>query len=234
VPLLAGYWVSADDGPGAARGRRGGGGERGGPPERGGRGEEPPGGRAGGGGRGRGGGMPQPTAAGIAAAGNYDQRFDDPALKCSVGNILFGWTHDQNVNEILQTPTTLTLKYGYMDFTRTIHLDQAQHPSNLKASVGGHSIGRWEQGVLVVDTVGFLPGVLSPLGGVLHSAQLHVIERFSLDASGNTLTRDYTVADPLYLQQPYSGSDRMGRSAESPRAYNCTELSGRNNQRPAS
>jgi 2-keto-4-pentenoate hydratase/2-oxohepta-3-ene-1,7-dioic acid hydratase in catechol pathway len=35
------------------------------------------------------------------------------------------------------------------------------HPSNVKATRAGHSIGRWEKDVLVVDTMKFLPGVLN-------------------------------------------------------------------------
>ena len=35
-----------------------------------------------------------------------------------------------------------------------------QHPPNVTPTRAGHSIGRWEGDVLVVDTVGFLPGIL--------------------------------------------------------------------------
>jgi hypothetical protein len=79
--------------------------------------------------------------------------------------------------------------------------------------------------------VGFLPGVLLPMGGILHSAQLHVVERFSLDAVGTQLTRTYQVEDPLYLQAAYSDSDVMLRSSEPYSPYQCTELSGKNNLR---
>ena len=34
-----------------------------------------------------------------------------------------------------------------------------EHPSDVAASRGGPSIGRWEDDVLVVDTVGFEPGL---------------------------------------------------------------------------
>jgi hypothetical protein len=61
--------------------------------------------------------------------------------------------------------------------------------------------------VLVVDTVGFAPGVLSP--PVLHTDRLHVVERFSLDPAGPTLMRSYTAADPIYFAGPYSGSDML-------------------------
>ncbi|HVY91888.1 MAG TPA: DUF6152 family protein [Bryobacteraceae bacterium] len=181
------------------------------------------------------GGPPRPeeTALGIAAAKNYDQPFDDPAIKCDPANILFGWVHDRHVNDIVQTDKEITLKYGYMDFVRTIHLDQTEHPKNVKRSRGGHSIGKWDGDTLVVDTVGFLPGVLIPIIGVMHSDQMHIVERFTFDPNARTLTREYRADDPLYLKNPYTGRDIMEISDEPYVRYNCVELSGKNNIRPA-
>jgi hypothetical protein len=81
----------------------------------------------------------------------------------------------------------------------------AGHPASVKPSRAGHSIGRWENDVLIVDTVGFAPGVLSP--PVLNSDKLHVVERFSLDPKAMMLTRSYVAEDPVYLKGQYSGSD---------------------------
>jgi hypothetical protein len=188
----------------------------------------PPGGR----GPGRGGPpRPEVTDAGREAAKNYDQPFDDPAIKCDVANIMFGWVHDRHVNEITQTDKQITMKYGYMDFVRTIHMDQKQHPKNIKPSRGGHSIGSWDGDTLVVDTVGFLPGVLIPIVGVMHSGEMHVVERFTFDPAMKMLTREYRAEDPLYLKAPHTGRDFMMISDEPYVPYNCVELSGKNNQR---
>jgi hypothetical protein len=225
-PDLSGYWVSQDRGP------------RGGPPGRGppGRGGPPRGfgpGAAGPPGGPGGSGRPQPTAAGRAAAQGYEQPFDDPAIQCDIANIIFGWTHDQNVNEIRQAGNRITLRYGYMDFVRTIHLGLREHPRNLPPTRGGHSIGRWDGDTLVVDTVGLSAGVLIPISGVMFSSQAHVVERFTLDAGAKTLTRTYSFEDPLYLQQPHTGRDVMSASREPYTPYECVELSGDNNRRPA-
>ena len=96
------------------------------------------------------------------------------------------------------------------------------HPSNLKPSRAGHSIGRWEGDVLVVDTVGFLPGVLN--APVRHSDKLHVIERLTLDPTKMTLTRSYVAEDPVYLKGKYTGSDTIN-VADAPYAPGrCQEL----------
>jgi hypothetical protein len=228
-PDLSGYWVSQGGGPGAGPG----GGRPpgpGGPPN----GERPfpPGGGPPGGGP-PGGGRAQPTEAGVAAAKGYEQPFDDPAIKCDIANILFGWTHDQNINEIVQGRNTITLKYGYMDFVRTIHMDMATHPAKLPLTRGGHSIGKWEGDTLVVDTIGLAPGVLIPMAGVMFSDQAHVVERFTLDRTARTLTRAYTLEDARYLRQPHAGRDVMAASKEPYTPYECVELSGDNNKRPA-
>ena len=86
--------------------------------------------------------------------------------------------------------------------------------------------------VLVVDTVGFAPSVLIPINGTMHSGEMHVVERFSVDAAAGTLTRAYRVEDPLYLKSAYTGQDVLRVSAEPYQKYNCVELSGKNNIRP--
>jgi hypothetical protein len=84
-------------------------------------------------------------------------------------------------------------------------MNMKTHPANIKPSRAGHSIGRWENDVLIVDTVGFLPGVLNP--PVLNSDKLHIVERFSLDPKTMQLTRTYTAEDPVYLKGQYTGTD---------------------------
>jgi len=133
----------------------------------------------------------------------------NPRMRCETTSILFDWTYDGAVNRVTQTADTVTLEYGQLGFTRTIHLNMAQHPATLSPSRAGHSIGRWENDVLVVDTVGFAAGVLSP--PVQHTDRLHVVERFSLDptGAGPTLVRSYVAEDPVYFASTYSGSDML-------------------------
>src|SRR5690606_19117402 len=38
---------------------------------------------------------------------------------------------------------------------REVRLDQKQHPAKVTPSLFGHSIGWWEGGTLVIDTVGY-------------------------------------------------------------------------------
>jgi hypothetical protein len=150
------------------------------------------------------------TDAGKRAAEGFDPASaDNPRLRCEPTNILFDWTFETFTNRITQDENVIKMQYGAMGLERTIHLNTTEHPANIEPSLAGHSIGRWDNDVLIVDTVGFKPGVLSADTATLHSAQLHVIERFTLDRVNAALRRDYVAEDPLYFTGQYSGADTV-------------------------
>jgi hypothetical protein len=150
------------------------------------------------------------TRAGQAAIEGLDfSTGDNPRLRCAPTNILFDWYFEMDVNRIVQRTDAIQLHYGSMGIERTIHLDQTEHPTDIEPSVSGHSIGHWEGDVLVVDTVGFLPGILNADGRVPHSDQLHVVERFTLDTDAGALRREYVATDPLYFEGEFRGADSM-------------------------
>jgi hypothetical protein len=60
-------------------------------------------------------------------------------------------------------------------------------------------------GVLVVDTVGIRAGPLTR--GLVHSSELHLTERFSLDFDSMELSREFAAEDPLYYAEAYTGTD---------------------------
>jgi Family of unknown function (DUF6152) len=187
--------------PGAAR--AGGGAQTGGQAPRGGGGAA----RAGGGGGGRGRGGVELTEAGVAAAARNKQDLN-PRFKCETTSIIFDWTFDGPVNRITQNRDTVIIQYGQMSLRRTVYMRMKDHPANVKPSRAGHSIGRWEEDVLVVDTVNFLPGVVT--GATPHGNGLHVVERFSLDPKTFRLTRQYTAEDPEYFKGQITGQDVVG------------------------
>lgn len=150
------------------------------------------------------------TPAGTAAIAGLDlSTADNPRLDCRPTNILFDWTFETDINRITQSPTEIKMLYGSMGLERTIHLDQREHPASLLPSVAGHSIGRWENDVLTVDTVGFAPGILSADGRLPHSGGLHVVERFTFDPAKLALKRDYVAEDPTFFTGQFKGSDTV-------------------------
>jgi hypothetical protein len=164
------------------------------------------------------------TPAGEKGADQFAVLFDknNPRMRCETTSIIFDWAFDGPVNRITQNRDTIVLQYGQLGFTRTIQMNVKAHPATVKPSRAGHSIGRWEKDVLIVDTVGFAPGVLSP--PILNSDQLHVVERFSLDPEKMLLTRSYTAEDPVYFKGQFTGSDVIGVADLPYRPDPCKEL----------
>jgi len=128
---------------------------------------------------------------------------------CQQGSILSDWG-GEGVNRITQDADTIKLQYGRLGLERTIYMKVAAHPTNVAPTRAGHSIGKWENDILVVDTVGFLPGTLT--GATPHSDKLHVVERFRLDPASTTLKREYTAEDPVFFTAAYTGSDSLSPS----------------------
>ena len=178
-----------------------------------------------GGAPGMGGGRPTyvPTEHGAAAVADYD-REDNPRFHCQVTNILFDWTFDGHVNVIEQSEEKIRLVYGFMEADRTIHLDWEGHPDDLQPSRLGHSIGKWEGDILVVDTVGFEPGFLFARPPTAHGEQLRIVEHFRLSDDGKTLIRDYRGEDPEYLKEPFEGQDRVVFTTVAYQPYECEDL----------
>lgn len=77
---------------------------------------------------------------------------------------------------------------------RHIHLDRSL-PAQARATYSGHSVGRWEENTLVIETIGFNDkGQLDEVG-TPHSEQLRVTERWTKDADDNGLTVEFTFTD---------------------------------------
>jgi Family of unknown function (DUF6152) len=145
------------------------------------------------------------SAAGTAAQQALPQ-LSRAERACAPGSIVSDWGGEP-VNRITQTPNAITIQYGRTGMSRTVNVGMAAHPANVAPSRAGHSTGKWEGDVLVVDTVGFLPGTF--VGTTPHSAALHVVERFSLDATTNTLKREVTADDSQFWTAQFTNSTSM-------------------------
>lgn len=78
---------------------------------------------------------------------------------------------------------------------RVIFMDATSHPRDLAPSYLGHSIGNWENGTLVVDSIGFNDRFWFDRWGLPHTPRLHLVERFTrMDET--TLKYEVTVDDP--------------------------------------
>jgi hypothetical protein len=154
------------------------------------------------------------TPEGQKAADSFNRQSpkDNPWFDCRPTSFIRDWTADWPINRFQQKTTAsgqkvIDITYGLYNFERRIYVGMAKHPDKIKPSNAGHSIGHWEGNTLIVDTVGFAAGLLSP---PTHSSeQMHIVERFTFDPQKFSLRRDYSVTDPVHLAAPYESYDIM-------------------------
>lgn len=103
--------------------------------------------------------------------------------------------------DIIQGPREILLSAEKLSLQRHIYTDRSSHPDmeTFDQTPVGDSIGKWQNDVLVIDTVGMTDGV-GP-AGIPRTASSHLVERVSL--SGETLTVDSIWSDKTVLAQPY-------------------------------
>jgi hypothetical protein len=130
--------------------------------------------------------------------------------------------------EPLITPEETLLLFADAE-VRHIYTDGRRHPKkeDLWPTEMGDSIGRWEGGVLVVDTIERKEGPLVPLPHFISpnfSEHAHFVERLRKDGP-DSLRDDLTIEDPERLAHPWSLSLRFRRVTNMERliATNCTE-----------
>ncbi len=86
---------------------------------------------------------------------------------------------------------------------RPIYMDGRAHPEDLDPSYYGHSVGRWEGDVLVIDTVGFNERGWIGARGAPTTKQLHLVERISRP-DYDTLRYEITIDDPGAYTAPWT------------------------------
>jgi hypothetical protein len=116
--------------------------------------------------------------------------------------------HALDLAKFIQTPALVVVLVEYnVPGVRQIFLDGRPHPSNLQPSWQGHSIGRWENDTLVVDTIGFNDkGWID--GSRPQTEQLHVIERFRRIDLGH-MELEITIDDPGAYTKPWKMRRRL-------------------------
>jgi hypothetical protein len=138
-------------------------------------------------------------------------------VPCQPGGPIFAmWELGLFPIEILEAPDRIVIKPENSALPRRIFVDGREHPPDLEPSWMGHSIGRWEGDVLVIDTIG-TSGRTRGMNGVGSNAQvssddrnprlpvsdqLQLVERLRLVADGEMLEDEMTISDPMAYTEP--------------------------------
>lgn len=158
----------------------------------------------------------RPTEKGIAAMKAYTDDVN-PAANC----VPFPAPFLQSLpylNQIEVRGDTVVIRSEFFNVDRTVYMDGRGHPSNGERTNQGHSIGRWEDGALVVDTTLFAEHRLGNSQGLSFAPKLantqglpsgprkRVVERYQLGQDGTRLLLTFVLEDPDYLAEPLTVS----------------------------
>jgi hypothetical protein len=111
--------------------------------------------------------------------------------------------------EFLLTPGLVTIVIEAYSQVRHIYTDGRPLPEDPDAKFFGTSIGRWDNGTLVVETIGFSPQT-EIAANTPHSDKMKIVERFAL-SDPDTMTIETTVTDPEALTAPYTTTRTLRR-----------------------
>jgi hypothetical protein len=111
-----------------------------------------------------------------------------------------------NAFEMLFTPGRVTLLgEGDGNRLRRIYTDGRPHQADPDPSFHGHSIGHWQGGTLVIDTVALLPQVYLAVNeavGVPNDGDMHIVERMHLQGP-DTLHDDLDITASKLLTKTW-------------------------------
>jgi hypothetical protein len=158
-----------------------------------------------GGGRGRAGGPPAPAAGGRGPLAP-GQAVVTNAMPCAGGRGGYGGlliTPDSGGVHFVEGKDEVIFA-GERGGVRHIYTDGRKHPdpSRWTPTGAGHSIGRYEGNVLIVETVGLTAGAVP--GGGQRTPETVLTERFEVAPDGRTMTVTYTWTDPKIYQKPHT------------------------------
>jgi hypothetical protein len=167
------------------------------------------------------------TAWGADNFKNYDVAKFDYTGHC----LPFGLLRSVNVGgypiQILQNAKYLAFLFEQNTWFHVVYMDGRGHPPVTKDTNPtwfGHSVGRFEKDVLIVDTVGFNGKTRLDTLGHPHSDQLHVIQRFEF-TDADHLAYEVTIDDPKTYTRPWKNARVFTRMkpGEELMEYSCEE-----------
>jgi len=147
------------------------------------------------------------TPKGRAAQESFDVNSENPVARCiayPTPAIIVGsgfW-----LNQIEVAADVVRLRSEWFDVERTVYMDGREHPDDSERTIQGHSIGWWEGDTLVVDTTLFADHRSPYQTGTPSGAEKHVMERYFLSDDGRRIAVEFTLEDPEYLADTFSGS----------------------------
>jgi hypothetical protein len=127
---------------------------------------------------------------------------ENPAWDCSPVTMpeILGYPYPFQI--VRDGDDRLVLRYEVDNLVRSVQLDTAEPAAGAAATPLGHSVGRFENGELVIETANFSHVRWGNGRGVDSGTEKTTVERYRLGNDGKTLTLEFTMNDPEYLSEP--------------------------------
>ena len=130
---------------------------------------------------------------------------EDPIMTCQP----MGLPREGTPRRIFQTVNDITMLYTTSDYGggnrefRVIPTDGRKHDAKkaIEATYMGYTVGHWEGDTLVLDSISFTDTTWLGRGGLFHSADMHIVEKFT--RKGDEILYEITVEDPDVLVEPW-------------------------------
>ena len=140
------------------------------------------------------------TEAAQAARDGYDPVADNPIPGCTPKGMPMIMTNPYPF-EFVDRQDEIHLRIEEYDLVRVIHMAPA--PDAARPSPLGYSVGRWENGDLVVTTTHI--DFMHFGSGIALSANVELLERFAMNGEQTRLDYTLTVTDPETFTEPLTG-----------------------------
>lgn len=150
-----------------------------------------------------------------------DARSVDDCAAEKVPGILW----DNGPMEFVDEGDTIVMRFERLGTTRRIHMDGRPPPAEHPPTNLGYSVGRWENGALVIETTHTAGGVLRNLRGHPVSPDARLIERYWREPGQMDLRMQLTVEDPINYTEPVTlGRGWVWAPDEVIQPWNCVSL----------
>jgi len=145
----------------------------------------------------------------LEAVENDDYDYLPPGTECIPNPVPFTMLVPISTEiKVGKTKTLIRFEGDQGLVERVVHMDQDSH-DGASYENQGHSIGWWEEDVLIVDTTHFEINSYGHGRGLTSSKDKHLIERFELNPNRTKISYTFWVEDPEVLAVPATATIQL-------------------------
>ncbi len=159
------------------------------------------------------------TELGTRASALNNPLTSNPVYRCSPISPIRAWSQPGLPTEIREEGDRIIIHHEFMDTERVIHMNLDNHPANVAPSEMGHSIGRYEEDEIIIETAMFSEGVVR--SDFVRTTNFKLTERLRINKDNGDLEVTWEAEDPDYYTENLYGSRILVRTSLPMGRYDC-------------